>query len=82
MKITWKTLAALLCYALGVVGWCYVGAWMILTKPIKGLILAQLAGELSLWKLIVAFIQGFIYLSLAGGVWCIGYMASNHFKED
>lgn len=82
MKFTWKTAAALIFYALGVLGWCYVGGWMILTKPVKGLIVAKLAGELSLWKLAGAFVQGFIYLTLAGAVWCIGYILSNHFKED
>lgn len=82
MKFTWRTVAALICYALGVVGWCYVGAWMILTKPVKGLIVAKIAGELSIWKLVIAFVQGFFYLSLAGAVWCVGYMLSNHFKED
>ena len=31
---------------------------------------------------VAALIEGFIYLSLAGGVWCIGYMLSSHFRED
>lgn len=82
MRVTWRTLAALLCYALGVLGWWYVGGWMILTKPVKGLVLAHLAGKLSLGKLLIALVQGFIYLSLAGGVWCVGYMLSNYFRDD
>ena len=72
MKITWKALLALFFYTLGVVGWFYVG----------GVILAQMAGDLSLIKLAVALVQGFVYLSLAGGVWCIGYMLSDHFRKD
>lgn len=82
MKFSWRTLAAILFYALGVLGWCYVGGWMILTKPLKGLLVAHLAGNLSLGKLLIALVQGFIYLSLAGGVWCVGYILSNHFKDD
>lgn len=82
MKITWKTLLALFFYALGIVGWCYVGGWMILTRPVRSLIVAHLAGSFSVGKLIVALIQAFIYLSLAGGVWCVGYMLSNHFRDD
>lgn len=82
MRVTWRTLAALLFYALGVVGWCYVGGWMILTRPVRGLILAHLAGKLSIGKLIIAFVQGFAYLSLAGGVWCVGYMLSDHFRQN
>jgi len=81
MKFTWKTVAALLCYALGVLGWCYVGGYMILTKPLKALVVAYLAKELTIGKILVALIQAFLYLSLAGGVWCVGYMLSNHFKE-
>lgn len=81
MKITWRTVAAFLCSALGLLGWCYVGGWMILTKPVKGLVLAHIAGKLSILKLITAFIQGFVYLSLAGAVWCVGYILSNYFKE-
>lgn len=81
MKFSWKTLIALVCYALGVFGWIYFGAWMIITKPVKGLIVAHIAGKLSLGKLLIAAVQGFLYLSLAGGVWCVGYMLSNHFKD-
>lgn len=81
MKFTWKTAAAWFFYALGVLGWCYVGGYMILTKPLKSLVVAYLAGKLSVGKILVAAVQAFLYLSLAGGVWCIGYMLSNHFKE-
>ena len=48
----------------------------------RELILAQMAGSMSLGRLVAALIEGFIYLSLAGGVWCIGYMLSSHFRED
>ena len=34
------------------------------------------------WFLAGALIQGFLYLSLAGGVWCVGYMISEYFKES
>lgn len=40
MKITWKALLALFFYTLGVVGWFYVGGWMILRGPVRGVILA------------------------------------------
>jgi hypothetical protein len=81
MKITWKTILALVFYLLGVAGWIYIGGWMILTRTVKGLVLAYVVGNLSVWKLVRAVIQGFVYLSLAGGVWCVGYMLGNHFKE-
>ena len=59
-----------------------VGGYKILTGPVRELILAQMAGSMSLGRLVAALIEGFIYLSLAGGVWCIGYMLSSHFRED
>ena len=59
MKITWKALLALFFYTLGVVGWFYVGGWMILRGPVRGVILAHMAGDLSLIKLAVALVQGF-----------------------
>ena len=64
MKITWKALLALFFYTLGVVGWFYVGGWMILRGPVRGVILAHMAGDLSLIKLAVALVQG---VSLTGG---------------
>ena len=46
MKITWKALLALFFYTLGVVGWFYVGGWMILRGPVRGVILAHMAGAI------------------------------------
>ena len=63
MKITWKALLALFFYTLGVVGWFYVGGWMILRGPVRGVILAHMAGDLSLIKLAVAL----VCVSLTGG---------------
>ena len=73
MKFSWRMIAAAFSYALGVLGWCYVGGYKILTGPVRELILAQMAGSMSLGRLVAA---------LAGGVWCIGYMLSSHFRED
>ena len=73
MKITWKTFLAVSAYWAGVFGWFYIGIWQVL---------AQIAGHLSVRLLAGALIQGFLYLSLAGGVWCVGYMISEYFKES
>lgn len=82
MKNSWRTLAAVVFYILGVLGWIYFGAWMIWTKPIKGLILAHMAGQLSIGKFLIAIVQGFLYLTFAGAVWCVGYILSNRFKKN
>ena len=59
-----------------------LGVWQVLKKPVHSVILAQIAGHLSIGLLIGALIQGFLYLSLAGGIWCVGYMISEYFKES
>ena len=81
MRKLCNTLLLALSYVLGVFGWVYIGVWKILTKPVKYVVLAQLAGELSARGILGAFVQGFLYLSLAGGVWCIGYILRDYFKE-
>lgn len=82
MKNSWKTYAAIACYVLGILGWVYFGAWMILTKPVKGLFLAYAAGSLSIGKVVIAIIQGFVHLTIGGFVWCIGYMLSNRIRRN
>ena len=82
MKITWKTFLAVSAYWACVFGWFYIGVWQVLKKPVHSVILAQIAGHLSIGLLIGALIQGFLYLSLAGGIWCVGYMISEYFKES
>ncbi len=81
MREKWKTAVSVLFYTLGILGWCYVGGWLTLTRPVRGILMAHLAGSLSVGQLCMAVLQGFCYLSLAGGVWCIGYMLGNYFKE-
>lgn len=80
MRFSWKTAAAMICSFLGLMGWCYVGGYMILTKPLKDLVLSFAAGDFSFVKILAALVQAFLYLSLAGAVWCIGYMGSDYFK--
>ena len=81
MKKICRALLSALSYALGVLGWVYIGVWKILTKPVKYVVLAHIAGELSARGVLGAAVQGFLYLSLAGGVWCIGYILKDYFKE-
>ncbi len=80
VKFSWKTAAAMVCSLFGILGWCYVGAYMILTKPVRGLFDAFFAGEFTVGTILLALIEMFLYLSLAGAVWCIGYMGSDYFK--
>ena len=81
MRITWRRILALLCYFAGILGWCYVGAYMILSRPVWGILRAFHARQLNILTLLGAAVQVFVYLSLAGAVWCIGYMLSDHLKD-
>ncbi len=66
---------------LGTFGWCYVGGYRVLKGPVSRIAVAYLEGTLTAGKLAAAVIQGFVLLSLAGGVWCIGYMLNMYFKD-
>lgn len=82
MKTRWRKIASFIVSILGGLAWCYVGGWLVLTGPVKGLVIAFGAGQLTLGKLLSLVLEVFIYLSLAGGVWCIGYMLSNYLKKE
>ncbi len=82
MKYTWRMLAAVLCSLLGTAGWCYVGGYLMLKGPVRKLVAACLAGTLTVGKLVAIVLQGFFLLSLAGGIWCVGYMLNTYFKES
>ena len=56
MRKLCNTLLSALSYVLGVLGWVYIGVWKILTKPLKYVVLAQLAGELSARGILGAFV--------------------------
>jgi len=68
MKFSWRMIAAAFSYALGVLGWCYVGGYKILTGPVRELILAQMAGSMSLGRLVAALIEGFIWQAESGAL--------------
>ena len=57
MKITWKTFLAVSAYWAGVFGWFYIGIWQVLKKPVHSVILAQIAGHLSVRLLAGALIS-------------------------
>mgnify|MGYP000461845162 CR=1 FL=1 len=71
MKIMWKTFLAVSAYWAGVFGWFYIGVWQVLkTGAFRDT--GTDCRTSSIGLLIGALIQGFLYLSLAGGIWCVG----------
>lgn len=79
MRFTWMTLMARFCQVLGVLGWVYFGCWQIIKRPIRKVIVAHIAGSLSVMTVCGAVIQAFLFLSLAGAVWCAGYILRDYF---
>lgn len=65
MKITWKTFLAVSAYWAGVFGWFYIGIWQVLKKPVHSVILAQIAGHLSV-RLLAGGADTGIFVSVSG----------------
>lgn len=80
MKEKWNMLLAMICYAAGVFASIYVGAWLMLIKPIHELFTAFSADSLTFSFLVVCIVKIAFSSTFAGLVWCIGYIGYNHFK--
>lgn len=71
-QISHKTLRLMigtLCSVIGTLLALYVGGWLMLCKPIQGVVSAYFAGNLTI---------GIIAL-VAGAIWCGGYIAKCKF---
>lgn len=80
-KITWRKCAAGFCAALGVVSWLYLGAYRLWRGPVMDLVRAHLEGNVTLWRLLEDFFAAFIWLTLAGTVWCLWYILRGYIKD-
>lgn len=74
-----KMLIACLCYTFGVLCAFYVGGWMMILQPIMMLINAFRTDTVTWSLVIVSIIKIVCSGTLAGLIWCIGYIARNHF---
>lgn len=80
MKKQMNTLLGLICYILGILFSLYVGFWKMICLPLQALYSAFVGGTLS-WSLIVACgVKVLLSTTLAGLIWCIGYIGYNYFK--
>ena len=80
MKFSWRECAAGICAVLGAMSWLYLRAYRLWKGPLMDMIEAQLAGNLSLWRLLEDVFQGFLCLTFAGFVWCLWYILRGYFK--
>ena len=69
-------------YLLGLAVAVYIGGWVMLLKPVKQMIAAYTLGTLSLPQLIIAVIKCISSMTVAGLIWCLGYIASNHIFDS
>ena len=73
MKKHINALLGFVCYTIGVIAAAYYGLW-------KMLVLSFLAGDLNVTLLAVCVVKILFSTTMAGLIWCIGYIAYNHFK--
>ncbi|KAI4452003.1 hypothetical protein C823_006571 [Eubacterium plexicaudatum ASF492] len=52
----------------------YVGIWRMLIRPLAGLYLAVLAGELTVFYVVITLIKCGLSLTVSGFIWSVGYM--------
>ncbi len=82
MNRNFRILVSVAVYFFGFAASVYVGGWVMLLKPIRGTIAAYSLGTLTLSQLIVAVIKCISSLTVAGFIWCVGYIASNHIYDS
>lgn len=77
-----KFCLAIVIYLIGLAVSVYVGGWVMLIQPIRGTITAYTLGTLTLRQLVINVIKCISSLTVAGRIWCIGYIASNHVYDS
>jgi len=77
-----KFCLAIVIYLIGLAVSVYVGGWVMLIQPIRGTITAYTLGTLTLRQLVINVIKCISSLIVAGLIWCIGYIASNHVYDS
>ena len=77
-----KFFLAVVVYLIGLAASIYVGGWVMLIQPIRGTITAYTLGTLTLRQLVINVIKCISSLTVAGLIWCIGYIASNHVYDS
>lgn len=80
MKKHIDSLLGLICYAFGVILGIYVGGWKMLVRPILRVYEAWTAGELTLRLFLESSASVLLSTTLAGFIFCLGYIGYNHFK--
>ena len=75
-----NALLGLICYGLGIIAAAYYGLWKMLLLPLHTLALSFKAGSLTIPVIASCGLKILLSTTMAGLIWCIGYIAYNHFK--
>ncbi len=73
-----RMILAVIVYIIGLAASIYVGGWVMIIKPVKGAIAAYFVGTLTFRQLVITIIKCACSTTVAGLIWVIGYVASNH----
>lgn len=68
-----------LCSVIGTLLALYVGGWLMLCKPIQGVVSAYFAGNLTIGIIALAVFKCLLSVTVAGAIWCGGYIAKCKF---
>ena len=80
MRKHMNELLGLICYGLGVIAAAYYGLWKMLLLPIHTLAISFRTGGMTFPLVAACGVKILLSTTMAGLIWCIGYMAYNHFK--
>mgnify|MGYP006370815551 CR=1 FL=1 len=80
MKKHISMMCAIICYAIGVIASVYFGLWKMLFLPIHTLAISFRTGGMTFPSVASCGVKILLSTTMAGLIWCIGYMAYNHFK--
>ena len=72
----------IICYAVGVIGALYVGGWLMFVKPICTCIGAIVSHSVTIALLVSTVVKAVLASTMAGLIWCIGYVGYNYFKGE
>lgn len=76
-----RAFLSILCYGIGIAAAMYVGGWLMIVQPVKGLIAAHVMGTLTFRQILVTVMKIVSSATVYGLIWCLGYIASNHFRD-
>lgn len=77
-----RIIMSVLVYGIGLAAAIYVGGWIMIIKPLKGAIAAHVLGTLTLTQIIVTLVKCISSATVAGLIWCLGYIASNRVFDE